>query len=56
MLLSCQALAKNWTPNQIGAFLSSKIARATTDIEAASYYAKFAYNRNTESNGLALSH
>ena len=54
ILLPYQALAKNWTPNQIGAFLSSKMARATTDIEAAAYYAKFSYNRNTESNGLAL--
>jgi len=54
ILFPCQAVTKNWTPNQIGAFLSSKMARENADIEAAAYYAKFAYNRNTESNGLAL--
>ena len=49
-----QTLARDWIPNHVGAFLSSKIARTVPDIESSAYYAKYAYNRNTKSNGLAL--
>jgi len=48
------AISRDWIPNQVGAFLSSKIARSVPDVESSAYYAKYAYNRNTESNGLAL--
>ena len=49
-----QTLSRDWIPNHVGAFLSSKIARTVPDIESSAYYAKYAYNRNTKSNGLAL--
>ena len=48
------SFSRDWIPNQVGAFLSSKIARSITDVESSAYFAKYAYNRNTESNGLAL--
>ena len=49
-----QVLAKDWKPNQVGSFLSSKIARSITDINNAAYYAQYSYNRNPESSGLGI--
>lgn len=47
-----QVYANDWRPNQVGSFLSSKIARSLTDIENAAYYAKYSYNRNPDSSAL----
>ena len=49
-----QVLAKDWKPNLVGSFLSSKIARSITDIDNAAYYAQYSYNQNTESSGLGI--
>ena len=49
-----QVLAKDWKPNQVGSFLSSKIARSITDIDNAAYYAQYSYNQNTASSGLGI--
>ena len=49
-----QVLAKDWKPNHVGSFLSSKIARSITDIVNAAYYAQYSYNQNTESSGLGI--
>ena len=48
------SLSRDWIPNHVGAFLSSKIARGALEIESSAYYAKYAYNRNSTSNGLGL--
>ena len=49
-----QVLAKDWKPNLVGSFLSSKIARSITDIDNAAYYAQYSYNQNTASSGLGI--
>ncbi len=49
-----QVLAKDWKPNHVGSFLSSKIARSITDIGNAAYYAQYSYNQNTASSGLGI--
>ena len=49
-----QALAKDWRPNQVGSFLSSKIARSLTDINNAAFYAQYSYNHNPDSSGLGI--
>ena len=49
-----QVLAKDWKPNHVGSFLSSKIARSITDIDNAAYYAQYSYNQNTASSGLGI--
>ena len=54
ILFHSQVLAKDWKPNQVGSFLSSKIARSITDINNAAYYAQYSYNRNPESSGLGI--
>ena len=52
IILSGQVCADNWRPNQVGAFLSSKIARSMTDIENSAYFAEYSYNRNPDSSAL----
>ena len=52
IIFSVQANADNWKPNQVGAFLSSKIARSSTDIENSAYFAQYSYNRNPDSFAL----
>lgn len=52
IILSGQVCADNWRPNQVGAFLSSKIARSMTDIENSAYFAEYSYNRNPDSFAL----
>ena len=51
-IFSGQVFADNWRPNQVGAFLSSKIARSITDIENSAYFAQYSYNRNPDSFAL----
>ena len=52
IIFSGQVYADNWRPNQVGAFLSSKIARSITDIENSAYFAEYSYNRNPDSFAL----
>ena len=52
IIFSGQVNADNWRPNQVGAFLSSKIARSITDIENSAYFAEYSYNRNPDSLAL----
>ena len=49
-----QSFAIDWRPNQVGSFLSSKVARSMTDIENSAYYAQYSYSQNTASNGLGI--
>lgn len=52
IMFSLQVNADNWKPNQVGAFLSSKIARSITDIENSAYFSQYTYNRNPDSLAL----
>jgi len=49
-----QVYADNWRPNQVGSFLSSKIARSITDIENSAYFAEYSYTRNPDSFALGV--
>ena len=52
VIFSSQVFADSWRPNQVGSFLSSKIARSITDIENSAYFAEYSYNRNPDSFAL----
>ena len=52
VIFSSQVFADSWRPNQVGSFLSSKIARSMTDIENSAYFAEYTYNRNPDSFAL----
>ena len=52
IIFCVQAHADNWRPNQVGSFLSSKIARSMIDIENSAYFAQYSYNRNPDSLAL----
>ena len=53
-IFSSQVFADSWRPNQVGSFLSSKIARSMTDIENSAYFAEYSYNRNPDSFALGV--